>query len=724
MLLNNIIKLLGVCIAFLILSFSMAQNEMTIENIKFSSNKLEYDFNSNIISATGNISLRYDDYRLLADQITYNLRSKELSCFGSVQLYNNSGVEIHAQELLINNQLHTFFIKNFTTKLPDNITITSETAKSFDATKSELTNATYTSCNFCPGKAPFWSLVSKDTKINMAQHRIVLKNAFLKLGDYKVLYTPYISLPTPDAPAQHGLLVPIVETNSLRLPIYFRIQSNMDTTITPRIMFDSYNVPVQMLYELEFRHLLQAGEYKVNLSVAPDKHNDQSQDYTFEALKNVMPFYLVAKGDFVYDNPNKHYGVDINFVSNEAYLKKYYDDYTSYLTTKIYTNNFNQDNYYNIQLLSFNDLRDNSIFPFDEPLLLPQYNYKSYHNVFDTALLNNGLQVDSYFIKNKSILRLIHQLNLQHTKILPNNFVFDFDLGSELNLYGYEIDKNKDTRINYIPTLTTKLSYPMIYSKNNYNMIVTPYLNFTGITNIASSKDTTELIDAPNLYLTSFNFFNPNYYSGFDYAEKAMKLLYGFDYDLFSSRKLINLFVGQVNYLNGNNNPNIAAYNLDNLNKNIISRISYFPNNATELYYTSRLNAETFEPFRTDVGVKFSTIKSTMSLMVSSIKNIQQQFNVDLTSMGIDKNFMQVKFDIKYNFNSTWSVKYGSIFGFRNSNLDLKNDLLENHVGLTYQNECAIIFFGVEQSFTSDIKRGITNLNAFSANVKLKTLNL
>jgi LPS-assembly protein len=544
----------------------MAQNEMTIENIKFSSNKLEYDFNSNIISATGNISLRYDDYRLLADQITYNLRSKELSCFGSVQLYNNSGVEIHAQELLINNQLHTFFIKNFTTKLPDNITITSETAKSFDATKSELTNATYTSCNFCPGKAPFWSLVSKDTKINMAQHRIVLKNAFLKLGDYKVLYTPYISLPTPDAPAQHGLLVPIVETNSLRLPIYFRIQSNMDTTITPRIMFDSYNVPVQMLYELEFRHLLQAGEYKVNLSVAPDKHNDQSQDYTFEALKNVMPFYLVAKGDFVYDNPNKHYGVDINFVSNEAYLKKYYDDYTSYLTTKIYTNNFNQDNYYNIQLLSFNDLRDNSIFPFDEPLLLPQYNYKSYHNVFDTALLNNGLQVDSYFIKNKSILRLIHQLNLQHTKILPNNFVFDFDLGSELNLYGYEIDKNKDTRINYIPTLTTKLSYPMIYSKNNYNMIVTPYLNFTGITNIASSKDTTELIDAPNLYLTSFNFFNPNYYSGFDYAEKAMKLLYGFDYDLFSSRKLINLFVGQVNYLNGNNNPNIAAYNLDKLN--------------------------------------------------------------------------------------------------------------------------------------------------------------
>ena len=121
---------------------------------------------------------------------------------------------------------------------------------------------------------------------------------------------------------------------------------------------------------------------------------------------------------------------------------------------------------------------------------------------------------------------------------------------------------------------------------------------------------------------------------------------------------------------------------------------------------------------------KFFIIRKNL-LKIYILNHSNEVSNTEWLFFLTGKNYLFCLFiDIDYNFNSAWSIKYGNIFGFRGNKFDLTNDLLENHIGLTYQNECTVMFVGLEQTFTSDLKRGIKNLNAFSANVKLKTLNL
>jgi LPS-assembly protein len=97
-----------------------------------------------------------------------------------------------------------------------------------------LRDATYSTC------APedrAWQIEARDITLDNASETGVARNAVLRVADWPLLYTPYLSFPTSNA-RKSGFLMPMygysnVSGFDLAVPYYWNIAPNVDATIVP-----------------------------------------------------------------------------------------------------------------------------------------------------------------------------------------------------------------------------------------------------------------------------------------------------------------------------------------------------------------------------------------------------------------------------------------------------------------------------------------------------------
>lgn len=715
-------KLIKWIIAIIFIALNVLSN-YDKNNTSIYSHNLEYDFNTNIAKSDYITFTDSDLKQLSSKQIIYDLHSKVIACPISFSLQDKLSNIIGGNKLLITNNFNSIFIKDFKARLGNNITIKAKEAKSkknFIDTK--LRDAIYTPCN-CMSSDPFWSIASKEATIDLNLHNIKLEDAFLKIKKQKIFYLPYLYIPTPNAKSKSGLLIPRFEDTSLRIPIYLSIKSNVDATFTPRILMGINQSILNTMYEFEFRHLIANGSYEITGSIIPnDKNQATNSNNNLIDLQTLSPMKLVAKGDFTSNKNNL--GFDINFVSNLNYLKKYYNDYTSYLVSKVYNEEISKNSFNSIELLTFYDLRSSSIFNHNQPIILPQYNSSYYKDISNHLQFINEINSAVYISKNKDIYRIVNDSTFKLQKRL-NNFILDNKLLAQTKIYFYSILKeNEDIRFannnflsNITPIAQSKISYPLIHQNihSNRATILTPFVKLMNIAT-SSYEMVGDFIDERIILpLTKYNFLSSNYYSGLDFAESATKLAYGFDVDLNkNSDKKFNFFLSKVDYLNG-----LSPYNHD-----MISGVRYVFKDKIELSCFSHFDSKKLSGYRNDFAININIKKLRLSLTGVEINDIKKQYFVSLESLGIKDTLSQLNFDINHDLNDNWSLRYSNIFSFKDNNFDLMHGLIQNSYHITYKNECTLLSLGLVQNFTSDPSRNITNLNQYSIDLGLKTLNL
>ncbi|HBI21447.1 MAG TPA: LPS-assembly protein LptD, partial [Legionella sp.] len=97
-----------------------------------------------------------------------------------------------------------------------------------------LRQATYSTC---APKDRAWQIEASDITLDHASETGVARNALLRVGDWPVFYTPYMSFPTSNA-RKSGFLMPMYGYSNvggfdLALPYYWNIAPNVDATIVP-----------------------------------------------------------------------------------------------------------------------------------------------------------------------------------------------------------------------------------------------------------------------------------------------------------------------------------------------------------------------------------------------------------------------------------------------------------------------------------------------------------
>ena len=689
-----------------------------IENfgVIMKADEVHYDANSDSVNATGGILIKMNEYTINADKIYYKLKKDILFIEGNIRITDQTGKIIYGERAVFKDKLKCGVLQEFIIKLDKNVILASRLAKRLNKNRILLENSIFTPCTMDCGNKPIWQLRSEVTDIDQEKQKITYKNVFFEIYGVPVMYLPYFFHPIPSAPAQSGLLVPMMKHNDFVVPLYFRVKPNLDFTISPRL---SKN---HTILEGEFRHKIHSGDYQIHGSYGNPKFEKTDAN---NVTKNVRPrrYHIFADGNFVKNHIN--YGFDINTASDKAYLTNYQGVYDSYLTSRIYANMIDRRNYFALEGLYFQDLRTKNNKPdiklqndFDTPFILP--NIKTQHvfglNKDDSILLNVRNNTMVYKEPYRTLARTSLDFELMLNSISNQGHMISTTLANRTDLYWLNsLDKAKDRKYEqtlhrHIPEFRTHWRYPLIKTiGSKTNISIEPNAMVVLGKKYKSEFNKFVLVDPHRNELAESNIFNANSFSGIDFHDYGNRLSYGVNANLLSDDLYIVGFLGQR--IHKNNTTTTDNYNY-------IGKFSVTWANDFEIFYRFRKNQQ-LKPIRDEVGINFVYDRIKASSLLTNLHQVSRYFAKTGFEPEEDKA-SQLSFDVDYRVTNSLWISGASKIDF----IGKSTRLLMRTIRVTYLFDCVSMNASVTDHFLHDSMRGVKRNRSKSFAVGLKVINM
>lgn len=187
-----------------------------------------------------------------------------------------------------------------------------------------LQQATYTTC--APNDNA-WEIQAADINLDYAEEQGVAKHAVLRIHDWPVLYSPYLSFPTSKT-RKSGFLLPLYGYSNVGgfdfgLPYYWNIAPNYDATFIPH-----YYSRRGLMMGGEFRYLTRHSIGLLDAHYLPNDRafarfidDNQAQFASLRGLSNDRWSLLFR--DHTRFMPNLRMGINFQQVSDDYYLQDF-----------------------------------------------------------------------------------------------------------------------------------------------------------------------------------------------------------------------------------------------------------------------------------------------------------------------------------------------------------------------------------------------------------------
>jgi LPS-assembly protein len=347
--------------------------------VTFTANEVEYDQNTNVVTATGAVEAWQNERILRADRFTYNRNTGVATVEGNVQLLEPDGQVLFAERAELMGGMRDTVVEGLRGLLAQNGRLAANGARrrtvEGGAVVMDLSRVVYSACNLCeenPEAAPLWQLRSRLATQDGEDKRIRFRDALVEFDGIPTLYTPYLSMPDPSTPRSSGFLTPSFgQTRYLgafaEIPYYWAIDDASDLTVTPLI---STEAPPSIFGT--YRRRFNFGQLNVLGSLGQLTAREGSTE-------KGLGYSLFARGAFTIDE-NWTAGFNINRATSETYLRAYRQPATSVLSSNIYTEGYwGYDTFARVNAMAFQ-----SLLPYDVtsriPFVLPNLYYETVLN--------------------------------------------------------------------------------------------------------------------------------------------------------------------------------------------------------------------------------------------------------------------------------------------------------------------------------------------------------
>lgn len=714
-------------------SFNLAKAIETQRFIK--ADRVEYDSEANLIVAKGNIEIISSDEVIRADDLIYDIAGDELWADGNVIVKDKKGNKIFGEQVNFQSHLKSGIIDDLILRLGPDIIIAAKSGKKVNEQVIELHKASFTPCKVTCASAPIWQIDAKETQINLSDKQITYQGVAFRVYGVPVFYTPYFSHLLPSAKAKSGLLVPRYKNNFLELPIYFRLQPNMDLTLTPRLsteeaIIEKANKHYLTNYEAEFRHKLKMGEYSLRASYGrlPLIREEQQKINS----KYLSQYYILANGDFRH---NKYgYGLRFERASDSSYLKNYYNNEANSMVSKIYLNKFDENDYFLAETLLFQGLSEED---YEHPysFVAPKIRTNNMLMLSDDQTLYVNLKTHSLFYhKNKQQLaRSSVEASINKNIITDSGHLFNLKLASRHDIYLVQNFKNQLDRTaneynknrqksskSYvvlnrdIPEGQIKWSIPLVKDLgNDRSLMIEPISSLVIGKKHHETFNKFNFIDSKQFELSESNLFDGNHYSGIDFHEYGNRLVYGLNSLLKIDETNFSVTAGQYLY---------NHQRLIKKQKDYVGRFA-FEKNGFSMYYRYRRDDKFISVFD-EIGTSLSVDRYILNLNYSKIQGLEKYYHITETN---DK-YRQIYGDFEYNLTDNLKIGGRLRFDLSKKPLDKKNStynrIFYESIKVTYLYDCVSIKAEFYRNSTSAITRGILKQTGNNFAIGLKTLNM
>jgi len=203
--------------------------------IQMSSDRVSFNYDTNTITARGNVSLSQGNMRMRADSIRYEGNTGTLTARGRVIVRTGSDV-IEADKITIKLADATGVLVNGKLLLSrHNIYLEGKKLEKLGDSVYRIEEGSFTTCD---GATPDWRITGKDLDVTLEGYGL-LRHGVFYIKDIPVFYFPWLIYPAKRQ-RQSGFLMPALSNSSLRgfdfrTPFFLSLSPSVDATITPRI---------------------------------------------------------------------------------------------------------------------------------------------------------------------------------------------------------------------------------------------------------------------------------------------------------------------------------------------------------------------------------------------------------------------------------------------------------------------------------------------------------
>lgn len=260
--------------------------------------------------AEGAVELQRDNLKIRADRLEYRYADDTARAVGNVHV-TRDGNEFSGPEVQIQLERYEgFFLQPEYFFAATQAHGRADRLDFLDADRSQLRNATYSSCDRNGAGSPDWLMQADHVSFDFESNEGIAEGAVLRFLGVPILGAPVVSFPLSDA-RKSGWLPPDINIDNksglgIAMPYYWNIAPNRDATLTPTLA--SNRGPG---LNTEFRYLEPRHRGEVELDLVP---NDRSEGRSRHAAG------LVSEGRLPWQ---VDYQVAVLRVSDDNYWKDF-----------------------------------------------------------------------------------------------------------------------------------------------------------------------------------------------------------------------------------------------------------------------------------------------------------------------------------------------------------------------------------------------------------------
>lgn len=551
-------------------SAAMAQTEaappapVSSEEIEFSADTLDYDFENDIVTASGNVILNRDGYTLRADEVVWNRKTARVTANGNIRSVGPDGDVAYGDKIELTDSLRDGAIDNLLLVLEDGSRLAARSSERFPDGSISLDNAAYTACavtteDGCP-KNPSWQIKAVKVKYDPVEKRVSYEGARIEIFGLPVIPLPGLSHPITSE-NRSGILVPDIKFDTvngaaLSVPYYFNIGPNQDAMVTAQLFTN-----VAPLVSATYRHLGEKGAFQITGFAT---YSSRIPTGATQALPNAQEDfrgYIATSGSFRLDN-NWTLSQSARIVTDRTFLRRYDISDDDSLRSTINLERISNTSYFSLAGWAFQTLRTND--PQNRvPVALPVIDFRK--RLADPVLGGRILlQANSLAIgraEGQDTQRAFASARWDMRKLTK--------MGQEITFTGFvrgDVYHSSDNALNdtavyrgqsgwqgrAIATAAVDVKWPFIGEAFGGTQTITP--RFQVVATPALSNLSVPNEDARAVDLEDSNLFALNRFPGYDRYEDNVRATYGLEWEINRPNLSFNTIVGQSYRLANNNN--------------------------------------------------------------------------------------------------------------------------------------------------------------------------
>lgn len=697
------------------------------DQIGFAADNLNYDSDTDIVIAEGNVAMNRDTIAMRADKVTWNRKSGEVVAEGNVAIKNPEGDTAYGDRIVLTDTLRDGVIDNLLVVLDNGARLAAVKGTRFDNGNIELEDAAYTPCpveddSGCP-KNPSWQIRAVRVMYDRANNKVRYKGARVEIFGLPLIPLPGLSHPA-NQEAGSGLLVPEIRldrTNGFEIavPYYLRLAPDRDLTIKPHLYTNS-----PPMLEGEFRALTDIGSFRINgfathSSVVPVSGQVIDPNRQFRG-------YLESAGKFQFD-PRWSLTYSGRITTDRTFMRRYDISRDDRLRSTFELERIGGQSYLSIagwatQTLRVNDSQG------QQPIALPIIDYRQrladpiFGGQFELQLntlaigRTSGQDTQRAFAGARWDLRGLTALGQEVTlTALVRGDVYHSDENLLTTVASYRGKSGWQGR--GIAAVAADMRWPFIGQFLGGTQTLTPRVQIVATPQLKNLDIPNE--DSRAFDLEESNLFAINRFNGYDRFEDGARITYGVEWNFSRPGLNINSQIGQSYRLSDKPTLFPDGTGLTDRTSDVVGRTTIAYKDFLRLTHRFRLDKDNLAVRRNEFD---ATIGSRTTYAVLGYSRL----NRDITTLAEDlQDREEARVGGRVAVARNWSIFGSAIIDLTNKADDPLSiadgfDPIRHRVGIAYDDECLSIALTWRRDYidTGDARRG----NSFAFRIAFRNL--